>query len=115
MKIEKIKYLIFASLILLIGCSKLLTAPEDNNVTDRPTTTISFEIRDEVEIHVLLYITNYNFELVKVLIDEELEGGYHSVVWNGGDYNNDPVASGVYYAFIITDDFASMLKMILIK
>jgi len=113
MKIEKIKYLLFASLILLTGCSELLTAPEESNITDRPITNIVFSVFEPG--HVLLYITNFNFELVKVLVDEELEAGDYSVSWVGRDYNNNPVASGVYYYFFITDDHASVKKMLLIK
>ena len=113
MKIDRIKYLLIALVILLVGCSELLTAPDENNITDRPTTNISFGIRERT--HVLLYITNYNFELVKVLIDEELESGNHSVVWEGRDYNDDPVVSGVYYAFFITTNYANMIQILLIK
>lgn len=113
MKSNKYKYLLFASLILLGGCSELLTAPDESNITDRPTTTIAYRVFEQG--HVLLYITNYNFELVKVLVDEELEAGDYSASWDGRDYNNDPVASGVYNAFIVTDDYASVLQMLLIK
>ena len=113
MKIEKIKYLLIALVIFLVGCSELLTAPDENNITDRPITTICFGIGERT--HVLLYITNFNFELVKVLVDEELEVGDYTASWDGRDYNNDLVASGVYNAYIVTDDYASVLRMLLIK
>ena len=114
MKIERIKYLLIALVIFLVGCSDLLTAPDENNITDRPETTIAFWV--EEQSHVLLYITNYNFELVKVLINEELNGGFHSVVWEGNDYNNDPVSSGVYYYYLVTNGYATTVRqMLLIK
>ncbi len=113
MKFKKFEYLLITLVILLAGCSELLTAPDGNNITDRPTTTIAFVVFEPS--HILLYITNYNFELVKVLVDEELNCGNHSVVWNGRDYNEDPVSSGVYYYFIVSDDYAYVKQMLLIK
>ncbi len=113
MKINRTKYLLFALLILQVGCSELLTAPEESNITDRPITRIAFRVFEQG--HVLLYITNYNFEIVRIIIDEELEAGDHYGIWDGRDYNNDSVASGVYNAFIITNDYSNMLQMLLIK
>lgn len=113
MKIEGIKYLLIALVIFLVGCSELLTAPDENDTTDRPITTICFGVGERT--HVLLYITNFNFELVKVLIDEELEAGNHCVIWNGSDYNDDPVASGVYYYYLVTNGYANVKQMLLIK
>ncbi len=116
MKIERMKYLLIALVILLTGCSELLTSPDEKQIADRPITTINFEIRREIEeLHVLLYITNYNFELVRILLDEEINGGSHSIVWDGSDYNNDPVASGVYYYYLVTNGSTIMGQISLIK
>jgi flagellar hook assembly protein FlgD len=105
----------FGIIILLVassGCSDLLTAPEENENL-RPTISIHFSLSEAN--HVLLYITNYNFELVKVLIDEELPANYYSVNWNAKDSNEDDVASGIYYAYLITGDYFNVIDMILLK
>ena len=113
MKLSRFIFILIAIMIILVGCSKSLTSPDENNLAERPTTTLSFRITEPT--HVLLYVTNFNFELVKVLVDEELNCGYYAVEWNGRDYNDNPVASGVYYAFIITNYHSDMIHILLIK
>jgi len=98
--------------VLLSSCSDLLTSPEENENT-RPTTTFQFGLDDDS--NVLLYVTNYNYELVKILVDEEMPAGDYSVSWDGRDYNGDQVVSGVYYYFLVTDGYAVGNLMMLLK
>jgi flagellar hook assembly protein FlgD len=112
MKLILMKFVLIVLLAALGGCSDLLTAPEENE-NNRACTTISFGLTEPN--HVLLYVTNYNFELVKVLANEEMPNGPHSIIWDGKDYNGDAIASGIYYYFLIAGDYASGQQMILVK
>jgi flagellar hook assembly protein FlgD len=99
-------------LMTLSNCSDLLTAPQENENT-RPETSFSFGLNDDS--NVLLYITNYNYELVIILVDEEMQAGYYNVSWDGKDYNGNQVVSGVYYYFLVTDGYAAGNLMMLLK
>lgn len=112
MKSILMKFVLIVLLATLSGCSDLLTAPEENE-NNRPSITLSFKLRDSS--HLLLYVTTYNFELVKVIYDGEISGGNQSFTWGGDDYNGDQIASGVYYYFFITDNYSSGKQMILVK
>jgi flagellar hook assembly protein FlgD len=52
---------------------------------------------------------------VKTLIAESLPAGYHSVIWNGTDERNKPVASGIYFYKLKTKDYSKVRKMLLLK
>lgn len=112
MKSILVKLVLIGLLIVLSSCSDLLMSPEENE-NIRPSTTIAFSVHSTS--HVLIYITNYNYELVRVLIDRELSAGYHSVEWNASDDNGDGVASGIYYAYLISDNYFNIIDMILLK
>ncbi len=46
---------------------------------------------------VTLKIFDVTGVLITILLDEEIEAGYHSVVWNGEDISGQKAASGIYY------------------
>jgi len=52
---------------------------------------------------------------VKILVEEHLSKGSHSVMWNGTDNNNKAVASGIYFYKISADRSSAMKKMLLLK
>ena len=52
---------------------------------------------------------------MKTLVNEMLESGNHSVIWNGTDYNNKPVSSGIYFYKLKTENYEKTKKMILMK
>ena len=45
-----------------------------------------------------------------MLIDKNLDAGYHSVVWNADSYS-----SGVYFVKIVAGSYISSQKLMLIK
>ncbi len=79
-----------------------------------PTTTISFSVT-QMSSFVTLNIYNIKGQKVKQLICDQLSSGQHSVVWDGRDYNNFPVGSGVYFYKLKAGDFQKVRKMILMK
>ena len=78
-----------------------------------PETTISFSIKNNE--HVRLSIYNIRGQLVKTLINDDLNAGEHFVVWDGNDYNNLTVSSGLYFYRIETNTFNDVKRMVLLK
>ena len=78
-----------------------------------PTTNISFSLANSGKVDLKVY--NSKGQLVKTLVNTEMEAANHNVVWNGNDANGKSVASGVYFYRLQTKDFSSTKKMMLIK
>lgn len=65
--------------------------------------------------HVTLRIFNALGQEICTLVDRPYEAGYHSVVWNGKDNRDNPVASGVYFYQLQAGDFVQVHKMSLLQ
>ncbi|NQT24000.1 T9SS type A sorting domain-containing protein [candidate division KSB1 bacterium] len=63
--------------------------------------------------NVRLYVYNMFGQRVKILVDGNQSGGYHTVRWNGIDENGNRVASGIYLIRLETPTFRSVKKIIL--
>ena len=50
-----------------------------------------------------------------MLVNSELESGFHSVVWDGAGDNGKPVTSGVYFYKMQNLNYTKTKKMILLK
>ncbi|MBN2093116.1 hypothetical protein JW964_26065 [candidate division KSB1 bacterium] len=50
-----------------------------------------------------------------MLVDERRAAGNHTVLWNGRDFFNQPVASGIYFYRLQTEQFCKSGKAILMK
>jgi hypothetical protein len=79
-----------------------------------PTTTISYSLKEDLKVSLNIY--NIKGQKVKTLINEMIPAGEHSVVWNGKDSNNKPVASGIYfYKLNVIDKTEAVKKCLLLK
>lgn len=78
-----------------------------------PTTTIRFSIKEAAPVQLNVY--NLKGQLVKTLINQDLNSGTHSIVWNGTDDSGKSVSSGVYYYRMKSGRFSSSKKMVLMK
>ncbi|MBN1300524.1 MAG: DUF362 domain-containing protein [Melioribacteraceae bacterium] len=82
-----------------------------------PSTTISFSLDISAEVKLVVYDALGKF--VKVLKDEKLPAGYHSVSWDGTNYSGTPVVSGRYiYRITVNSDnkiYSQSRKMTLVK
>lgn len=82
-----------------------------------PTTNIKFSLKADSKV--LLSIYNVRGQKVKTLINDNMEAGYHTIVWDGRDDSGKSVSSGVYFNnFGSADesgDYTSVKKMILLK
>ncbi len=78
-----------------------------------PDTTIRFGIPKSGNAEVSIY--NLKGQLVKSLFKGYKEAGYHSVVWNGRNRNNQSVASGIYFSKITCEGKSKVTKLMLMK
>ncbi len=79
-----------------------------------PETTISFSTTESTE-NTELSIYNLKGQKVKVLVNEKLSAGQHSVVWNGKDDSGKSVSSGVYFYKLKAGSYTATRKMILLR
>ena len=78
-----------------------------------PTTKIDFSLPRSDDVTVTIY--NLMGQQIKVLMNSNLEYGYHTVTWNGLDQLGRQVASGVYFSELRTRNFRKTKKMLLLK
>ena len=78
-----------------------------------PTTTIRFHIKTKSNVKINIY--NLRGQKVTTLLNENRLAGLNSVVWNGRDRGDAPVASGVYFYRIECDGTTKTAKMLLMK
>jgi len=83
-----------------------------------PSTNIKFSLKAESKVSLDIY--NIRGQRVKTLVDDEMQAGYHSVVWNGTDQSGKHVSSGVYFTKFGTAEedngkYTSVKKIILLK
>ncbi|HXG37730.1 MAG TPA: dockerin type I domain-containing protein, partial [Bacteroidota bacterium] len=82
-----------------------------------PSTTIEFEVPDDPSgfINVALVIYNQLGQRVKTLVDGELEAGRYKQVWDGTDDGGIRVSSGMYYYRLLSRDYQSAKRMVLLR
>ena len=88
--------------------------PQDYNLGQNypnpfnPTTTIQFSIPEKTNVKLLLY--NSIGEKVQELLEEEMSPGNYQTKLNG-----EGLTSGIYFYTLITDNYITTKKMILLK
>ncbi|MCL2065347.1 MAG: S8 family serine peptidase [Candidatus Cloacimonetes bacterium] len=78
-----------------------------------PETTISFNIAVESIVSIDIY--NIRGHLVKTLLNNHLQQGNHSIIWNGIDNHGQQVSSGVYFYRMVAGDVVETRRMVLMK
>jgi M6 family metalloprotease-like protein len=78
-----------------------------------PSTAISFSLPERRSVRLELF--DLLGRIVKVLVNEEVEGGRHRVVWDGMDAGGTPVAGGVYLCRLQTGAFSSTMKIMVLR
>ena len=78
-----------------------------------PETKIEFSLTIAGKVDLVIY--NIKGEKVKKLIEDQMDLGFHSAVWDGTDYNGKKVASGIYLYRFKTTNIDQIKKMMLIK
>ena len=78
-----------------------------------PITTINYSLKENSKVTLNIY--NIKGQKVKTLVDETLESGNHTVIWNGINDNGKSVSSGIYFYKLKAANFEKTKKMIMIK
>ncbi len=78
-----------------------------------PETTIKYQVSENHMVKILIY--NIKGQLVKTLVNEIKENGYHTAVWDGSDENNKLVSSGIYLYKLHVGKATFIKKMLLLK
>jgi len=73
-----------------------------------PTTTISFSLGEAGSFAIDVY--NVAGQKIDTLVNEFMDAGSHSVVWDASDFS-----AGVYFYTVKSGDFSKTMKMTLIK
>ncbi len=78
-----------------------------------PKTTIRFSTAQTGNVNLAVY--DISGRLVKELVNGSMSAGDHEIVWSGKNGNGNQVASGVYFYKMVTADFSSTEKMVMLK
>jgi hypothetical protein len=78
-----------------------------------PETTIRFNTAKAE--HVTIDIFNIRGQRIKTLLNEYVNSGNHSIVWNGTNDNGQSVSSGVYFYQMKAGEYTSVRRMVLMK
>ena len=73
-----------------------------------PVTTLNFSLPIESEVSLSIY--NLQGREVTLLVDDMMDAGYHSIVWNADHYS-----SGVYFVKMVAGKYLSTQKIVLVK
>ena len=78
-----------------------------------PTTIIGFQLPEASDVQLVVY--NILGQKIKTIVDQKLEAGIYSAVWDGTNDNGQPVSSGVYYYQLNSGKTSMTRKMLLMK
>ena len=78
-----------------------------------PQTVIRYDL--PVGSHVTLSVFNIVGQKVATLVNEEMDGGSYSIVWDGKDHSGRSLGSGVYLYRLETDGFVQIKKLVLMR
>ncbi len=78
-----------------------------------PDTTILFQLPKEGRVRITIY--NSRGQLVNHLADKYYSKGEHSIVWDGKDFQDKVVPSGVYFSRLVHQNRVMMNKLLLLQ
>ena len=78
-----------------------------------PTTTISFGVPQVSQINITIY--DILGKKVATLVNEKMEPGYYSKIWDSRNKYGNEVAAGIYFYQIHAEGFTKTRKLILLK
>jgi hypothetical protein len=75
------------------------------------------QIEYQVATATVLTLSVYNIlgQVVDVLVDGYRSNGYYQVSWDGTDDRGSPVASGIYFCRLMTDEYTDTRKLVYLK
>ena len=58
---------------------------------------------------------NHVGQIVRELIDEEMQPGYHKIIWDAKDNYGESVSTGIYICQMVAGDYKKAIKLLFIK
>ncbi len=78
-----------------------------------PETKIRYSLSNSQMVSIRLY--DIRGRLIRTLVSEKKEPGFHKVEWNGKDDNGSMVASGIYLVSLLTEETHESHRVLLLK
>jgi hypothetical protein len=78
-----------------------------------PTTQLNYDLPSESHTRILIF--DVKGREVAELVNRDLQAGRYTAMWNGKDTNGVSMPAGIYFARMITSDYAKTVKMLLVK
>lgn len=78
-----------------------------------PETKIDFSLKNTEKV--ILNIYNIKGQLVRNLINQDLDAGFHQIIWDGRDDLSNPLPSGIYLYRLNAGNYQHVRKMTLLK
>lgn len=78
-----------------------------------PSTTIRFELPAREQVHMVIY--NSSGQLVRTLVQREINAGVHEIIWDARNEAGEMVPSGMYYYQMKAGSFKDTKKLVLLK
>jgi flagellar hook assembly protein FlgD len=78
-----------------------------------PTTQIRYQLPNTDKVRITIY--NLSGQVVRTLVDTQVQAGYHITQWDGRSDQGMSVSSGIYYYRIETKSYTMTKKMALLK
>ena len=104
------KYIIiFSFFFFLFSCTENTVEP------GRPINDyIEFILTEPSDVTISIY-DQLNMFVITLIDNDYYESGTYILYWDAVDENGEYVASGVYYANVITNEYEKTIEIILIK
>ena len=78
-----------------------------------PSTNIKFDLPKTQNVTIKIY--NVNGQLIRTLLETNLNAGMHNITWNGTDDNKSIVPSGLYFLSIKAGQYQGFSKLLFTK
>ena len=78
-----------------------------------PETTITYDVAKEDIVRILIY--NLSGQPIRTLVNRWHSTGTYSAIWDGKNESGQDVASGVFPCRMVTSEFVTTRKMMLVK
>lgn len=78
-----------------------------------PQTTIRYGLKDRCHVRITIY--DILGQKIVEVINTKQNAGYHQVLWDGKNFMNKRVGSGIYIYKLETENYTDIKKMLLIK
>jgi hypothetical protein len=95
------------------GLPEVFTLHQNYPNPFNPNTQIQYALPTDANVTIAIY--DLVGRQIRTLVNEQVNAGYHSTLWNATNEMGSSVSAGVYIYTITANDFRDVKKMILLK